>query len=140
MQNPNQASPKTSQDFEPEKTKKKKRHTNPRNRTRGDNPQARYQEPTKVPLNNGRTNFKKKRSPNLQRQKSSRTREHSANGQRTFLRKLEATTEISTKIESHHYHKMLDDDKALMKPSLSSHVGVTPDPRNGTALAYACFS
>ena len=38
MQNPNRASPRTSQDFKPEKIKKNKRCNNPKNRTRRTTP------------------------------------------------------------------------------------------------------
>ena len=41
------------------------------------------------------------------------------------------------KSRSHHYHKTWDDDKALIKPFLSSYMGITPDPKSDTALAYA---
>ena len=75
--------------------------------------------------------------PKKKKKKASRTGEQSANGQGTFLRKLRATTEINAKIEKPSYHRTWDGNKALIKPFLSSHVGITPDPRSDTALAYA---
>ena len=52
-------------------------------------------------------------------------------------KKLKEPEEISVKVESHHYHRTLDGDKALIKSALSNHVEVAPDPRNDTALAHA---
>ena len=54
-----------------------------------------------------------------------KTGEQSANGQRTFLRKLRATIEINAEIEKPSYHKMWDGSKALIKPFLSRHVGIS---------------
>ena len=70
-------------------------------------------------------------------EKALRTGEQSTNSQETFLRKPRATIEINMKIERPSYHKTWDGGKALIKPFLSSHVGITPDPRSDTALAYA---
>ena len=43
----------------------------------------------------------------------------------------------NAKIERPSYHKTWDGDKALIKPFLSSHVGITPDLRSDTTLSYA---
>ena len=41
-----------------------------------------------------------------------------------FLRKPRAIAEINAEIKKPSYHKTWDDDKALIKPFLSSHVGI----------------
>ena len=73
----------------------------------------------------------------IEEKKALRTGEQSANSKGAFLRKLRTTAEINAKIEKPSHHKMWDGDKALIKPFLSSHVDITPDPRSDTALAYA---
>ena len=65
--------------------------------------------------------------------------EHKKTIKRMFLKEQETTAEWVRKSNGHHYHKTSDGDKALIKPSLASHVEIAPDPRNNSALAQARF-
>ena len=67
----------------------------------------------------------KKEEPIYRGKNASKTGEQSANGQRTFLRKPRAIAEINAEIEKSSYHKMWDGGKALIKPFLRSHVGIS---------------
>ena len=114
----------TGHALEPSKTSKPKGQRRRedvlrRNKTRN-RPQAGYQGPPKVVLNTSRTIKQGKRKHQF-----SRTEEQSANDQRTFLRKPRATAEINAKIENSSYHKTWDGGKSLIKPFLSSHVGIS---------------
>ena len=116
--------------LEPRKTSKPKGQRRikgiPRLETRHGTPiPSEYQGPPKAILNTSRTRNKEKGSTNLQRRKSFENRGTKCKRPWDVLRKLRATAEINAKIEKPSYHKMRDDGKALIKPFLSSHVGIT---------------
>ena len=137
MQNPNRARPRTSQDFETKKTEEKKRRTKAKNKTRDTIPKRDIRDHQNQSGTLVEQDLRKKEAQDCRGKKASRAGKQSANGQGTFLRKLRATAEINVKIEKPSYHKTWDDDKALIKPFLSSHVGIMPNPRSDTTLAYA---